>query len=122
MSDLSKKIQQSVVNSVVKPSETNTTYALVTKSDEINNMVSIKYLNKYGNRVERNNVSVRLYSRDSSDFPSENDTVEIQETDNDVIVIARAVGNYGMDVRSKMVLKQDKLHDSLYQNIGGFIM
>lgn len=121
ISDLKSNLRNSLINSVARITDRAVTIGKVTKSDDINNTVSVLYIDKYGNTRNKDNVAVRLYGNGNDWFPSVDDKVVIEESDTDISVIARSVSNYNMDVRSKMQLTQDNLSDSGGGSIGGFI-
>lgn len=100
-----------------------TTIGVVTASDESNNTCDIRYVDKTGYSRNRKDVVVRLYGNGADWFPAVNDTVVIEDTGETVVVVARHVGNYAMDVRSKRQLRQDCLSDETgCQEPGGSIM
>ena len=121
MYDLRSSLRNSLVNSVARLTDRIITIGKVTKSDEINNMVSVQYVDKHGKTRNKDNVTVRLYGNGGDWFPSRNDLVVIEESDSDIAVVGRHVGNYNMDVRSKMQLEQDNYSDSGGGATGGYI-
>lgn len=74
-------------------------------------MVDIMYLDRKGNKTNKENVVVRLYGSGTDWFPSVKDKVLIEESQNTCVVIARHIGNYNMDVRANMEIKQDVYSD-----------
>lgn len=88
-----------------------TLVAEVTNTHEENNMVDITYLDRKGNKTNKENVVVRLYGSGTDWFPSVKDKVLIEESQNTCVVIARHIGNYNMDVRANMEIKQDVYSD-----------
>lgn len=121
MYDFKAQMRNTLINSVARLTDRIVTIGKVTKSDEINNMVSVQYVDKNGKSRNKDNVSVRLYGNGGDWFPSVGDLVIIEESNDDMSVIARHVGNYNMDVRSKMLLKQDIYSDSGGGTSGGYI-
>ena len=107
MSDLKALLQSRVVNPSAHANTVITTIGVVIGSDESNNTVDIKYIDKAGKKRERSNVVVRLYGNGADWFPAVDDTVVIEDTGDTCVVVARHVGNYAMDVRSKRQLRQD---------------
>jgi hypothetical protein len=121
MYDFKAQMRNTLINSVARLTDRIVTIGKVTKSDEINNMVSVQYVDKNGKSRNKDNVPVRLYGNGGDWFPSVGDLVIIEESNDDMSVIARHVGNYNMDVRSKMLLKQDIYSDSGGGTSGGYI-
>lgn len=121
MYDLRSNLRNNLINSVARLTDRIVTVGKVTKSDEINNLVSVQYVDKHGKTRNKDNVTVRLYGNGGDWFPSEGDMVVIEESDGDMSVVARHVGNYNMDVRSRMKLEQDNFSDSGGGSTGGFI-
>lgn len=121
MYDFKAQMRNTLINSVARLTDRIVTIGKVTKSDEINNMVSVQYVDKNGKSRNKDNVTVRLYGNGGDWFPSVDDLVIIEESNDDMSVIARHVGNYNMDVRSKMLLKQDIYSDSGGGTSGGYI-
>ena len=111
MSTFKEKIQSNLVNPVARVNAGITTIGIVTESDESNNTVSIKYVDKSGKKRNRDNVVVRLYGNGADWFPAINDAVVVEDTGDTCVVVARHVGNYAMDVRSKRQLRQDVFSD-----------
>lgn len=112
MSSLKNKINQNIVNPLIKNNyENSTLVAEVTATHEENNTVDISYINRKGNKTNKENVMVRLYGSGTDWFPSVKDKVLIEESQNICVVIARHIGNYNMDVRSNMEIKQDIYSD-----------
>lgn len=121
--NLKQILQHNVVNSATHINNSITTVGIITGSDESNNTCSILYIDKNGNNQNRENVVVRLYGNGADWFPAIGDTVVIEDTGDTVVVVARHVGNYSMDVRSRRQLRQDILSDTGgCQLVGGFIM
>ena len=112
MFDFKSGLRNSVINSVARLTDRIVTIGKVTKSDEINNLVSVRYVDKNGKTRNRDNVTVRLYGNGGDWFPSVDDYVVIEESNSDFSVVARHVGNYNMDVRSRMKLASDVYSDS----------
>ena len=108
---LKDQIQSNVVNPTIHGMNMINTIGVVQDSDESNNTCTVQYIDKNGNKRNRENVIVRLYGAGTDWFPSKGETVIVEETEDTCVVIARHVGNYDMDVRSKMELKQDKYSD-----------
>ena len=112
MSSLKNKINQNIINPLIKNNyENSTLVAEVTATHEENNTVDISYINRKGNKTNKENVMVRLYGSGTDWFPSAKDKVLIEESQNICVVIARHIGNYNMDVRSNMEIKQDVYSD-----------
>lgn len=120
---LKQLLQDRVVNPATHINNSITTIGIVTESDESNNTCSVLYTDKTGNKRNRDNVVVRLYGNGADWFPAIGDTVVIEDTGDTVVVVARHVGNYSMDVRSRRQLRQDILSDTGgCQTPGGSIM
>ncbi|WP_312339235.1 hypothetical protein [Anaerospora hongkongensis] len=119
------KLKQIIQDRIVSPADhirgSITTIGQVMKSDEINNMCSIKYVDKDGNKRNKDNVTVRLYGNGGDWFPAMDDFVVIEDTGSTVAIVARHVDNYNMDVRSKLRLTKDIHSDSFGGAIGGQI-
>ncbi len=123
MAALKDKLQSEIVNPAARVNVGITTIGVVTDSDESNNTVSIKYIDKGGRKRNRDNVVVRLYGNGADWFPAVNDAVVVEDTGDTCVVVARHVGNYAMDVRSKRQLRQDVFSDGGgCQPPGGCIM
>ena len=121
MSKLKQIIQDRIVNPADHSRGGITTIGQVTKSDEINNMCSIKYIDKDGFKRNKDNVTVRLYGSGGDWFPGIDDYVVVEDNGDTVVVVARHVGNYNMDVRSKLKLTKDIYSDSSGGAVGGQI-
>lgn len=111
-----------VVQPVARDNETFTTVAKVTASDELNNVCNIRYVDKSGIKRNKDNVAVRLYDTGSGYFPKVGEFVEVQLERDICVIIARHVGNYNSDVRSKMRLRKDVYSDNPGKQPGGFVM
>jgi hypothetical protein len=122
MSGLKGILQSRVSNAAQHINNSITTVGVVTDSDEMNNTCSVRYVDKDGQKRNRDNVVVRLYGSGTDYFPAKDDTVVIEETGDTCVVIARHVGNYAMDVRSKMKLVKDIFSDSGGSEPGGSII
>lgn len=119
---LKSKMQHDIVNTATRHSQVLTTIGYVESSDDANNTCTLFYKDKSGKNKRRENVVVRLYGSGTDWFPTEGDQVVVQDTGDTCTVIARHVGNYNMDVRSKMSLRQDVYSDeSGAQPTGGSI-
>jgi len=117
------RFQERVVAPATRINNRITTIGVVTSTNESNNTCGILYTDKNGKKRNMNNVVIRLYGNGADWFPSVNDTVVIEDTGDTVVVVARHVGNYAMDVRSKRQLRQDVYSDcSSGQPAGGLIM
>lgn len=101
-----------VVQPNARDNESFTTVAIVTDSDEVNNVCSIQYVDRGGHKRNRDNVVVRLYDTGSGYFPKVGESVEVQLDRDTCVVIARHIGNYNTDVRAKMMLEQDVYSDN----------
>ena len=121
MSQLKKLLQERVVNPAGHARGGITTLGQVTKSDEINNMCSINYIDKDGFKRNKDNVTVRLYGNGGDWFPQIDDHVVVEDNGDIVAIVARHVGNYNMDVRSKLRLTKDIHSDSAGGAVGGQI-
>lgn len=122
MAGLKEIMQRTIVNPAAHANTSITTIGVVTDSDESNNTVSVRYVDKIGKKRNRDNVVVRLYGNGADWFPAVDDTVVIEDTGDTCVVVARHVGNYSMDVRSRRQLRQDVYSDdSGCQNPGGTI-
>ena len=53
-------LQNNIVNAAVRPNQEMTMMAVVTSSDDSNNICSVRYIDKNGNKKTRDNVTVRL--------------------------------------------------------------
>jgi hypothetical protein len=121
--ELKNLLQERVVNPATHINNIITTIGIITDSDESNNTCSILYIDKSGSKRNRDNVVVRLYGNGADWFPAVGDTVVIEDTGDTVVVVARHVGNYSMDVRSRRQLRQDILSDAGgCQMVGGCIV
>lgn len=119
---LKSTIIDKIVNPISHSKATATTVAKVTKSDEINNSCSINYIDKDGFMRNKDNVSIRIYGNGSDWFPVIDDYVIIEDNEDFIIVSARYIGNFNVDVRSKMKLQKDIYEDSCGGgSIGGVI-
>lgn len=104
---LKQKLQQNVINPASHATQRITTIAVVTGTNEAKNTVNIEYINFDGKKCNKKDVVVRLYGSGTDWFPSKDDMVVIEESADTCVVVARHIGNYNMDVRSKMELRQD---------------
>ena len=121
--DLKQTIQNRIIAPTTHINNSITTVGIVTGSDESNNTCNVLYTDKNGNSQNRDNVVIRLYGNGADWFPVIGDIVVIEDTGDTVVVVARHVGNYAMDVRSRRQLRQDVLSDETgCQEPGGFIM
>ena len=60
MYDFKAQMRNTLINSVARLTDRIVTIGKVTKSDEINNMVSVQYVDKNGKSLNKDNVPVRL--------------------------------------------------------------
>lgn len=118
---IKEKLISNIVQPVARDSGSVTTVAKVISSDEINNTCNITYMDRNGIKRNKENVVVRIYDNGSGYFPAIGDLVELQLERDICVIIARHVGNYNMDVRSKMQLRQDIYSDSSGSAVGGSI-
>lgn len=109
---LKSLIQDRIVNPASRINVTTKTLGIVLNSDDSNNTCKVKYVNKNGESCNKDNVTVRLYGKGTDWFPAKNDIVVIEDSGDTIVVVARYVGNYAMDVRSKRKLKKDIMSDS----------
>lgn len=121
MSNLKQLLQDRVMNPADHSRGSITTVGQVTKADEINNMCSMKYIDKDGFKRNKDNVTVRLYGNGGDWFPAVDDYVVVEDGGDTCVIVARHVGNYNMDVRSKLRLTQDIHSDSYGGSVGGQI-
>lgn len=112
MATLRSALLNNIVQPIARDNESYTTVAKVLDSDEVNNVCSILYVDKGGRKRNKDNVVVRLYDTGSGYFPKTGEYVEVQLDRDTCVVVARHVGNYNMDVRSKMMLAQDIYSDN----------
>ena len=123
MNPIRSYLRDRVINPISQTNESIDTVGIVTGSDESNNTCDIRYVDKSGKKRNRSNVVVRLYGSGTDWFPSEGDAVIIQDSGDTCVIVARHIGNYNMEVRSKMELSQDIYSDnSGCQEPGGYIM
>lgn len=116
-------IQDRIANSAARIQSSSISLAKVTAIDESNNTCDIIYDSKAGLPTERRHVPVRLYGKGIDWFPKVDEQVLVEDNGIAVSVIARHVGNYSMDIRSKRQLRQDIFSDdSGCQAVGGYIM
>lgn len=112
MSSISQRMLDKIIQPAIKGNETITTIAKVTASDDLNNRCSIEYVDRDGNKKAKDNVAVRLYDNGAGYFPAVGEQVTLQLERDICVIVARHIGNYQMDVRSKMELKQDVFTDT----------
>ena len=116
-------IQNNIISPTMNSASQNLVTGLVLGSDSANNVCSIRYTNKTGNICNKENVPIRLYGNGTDWFPTTGEMVLVEDNGSTCTVIARYVGNYSMDVRSKLQLRQDvQSDDSGCQMPGGVIM
>lgn len=121
MSSFINKIQNKT-NPAVHNRRDFATIALVTATDEINNVCSIEFIDKDGYKSNKDNVSVKISTPNLiSWFPTVNEYVNIS-IENDIIsVVSKAEGNYATDIRAKLQLKKDIYSSSFGGTLGGNI-
>jgi hypothetical protein len=122
MSELMKKIKDSA-NPAVHNRRDFVTIALVTDTDEINNVCSIEYIDKDGYKSNKNNVPVKiLYPGLIAWFPKKGDRVNISVVNEDDVTITSLEENgYGSNIRAKTQLKKDVFSSSFGGTMGGMI-
>lgn len=110
---LRQQIRDKIIAPITYENEALATIAYVLRSDDKNNCCDIRYIDKQGKIITRNNVIVRLTGSGMDWFPVKGDYVTIEISRDTCVIIARSISNYNMDVRSKMELKQDIYSDSM---------
>ena len=110
---LKQQLLDRVVTPITQENETFVTPAFVVSADDKNNCCDIQYIDKHGKLRTKENVTVRLTGSGMEWFPTAGDYVNVEIGREICVIVARAIANYNMDVRSKMELKQDIYSDSL---------
>ena len=121
MSKLKQMLQDRVVGPANHSRGGVTTVAQVDKSDDINNICSIHYIDKDGFKRNKDNVPVRIYGSGGDWFPAVNDFVVVEDNGDTVVITARHVSNFNTDVRSKLKLTKDVHSDQCGGSTGGMI-
>ena len=122
MSTIKKLIQERIVNPVNHNRGVGSAIAEIMAADEKNNLCSIRYFNKDGIVMTKDNIPVQIYSQGFVDwFPQKGDFVKIEEAGDHVLITAKFIGNYHTDIRARNKLTKDVCADSSDSTLGGFI-
>lgn len=122
MSTIKKLIQERIVNPVSHNRGVGAAIAEILAADEKNNLCSIRYFNKDGIVMTKDNIPVQIYSQGFVDwFPQKGDFVKIEETGDHVLITAKFIGNYHTDIRARNKLTKDIHSDGSDSTLGGFI-
>lgn len=107
------KIQDQIVNPADHIRGKLTTIAVVTKSDERNNVCSIEFIDKDGYRSNKDSIAVKIYSPGIIGwFPIEGDFVVIEEFNGKITITGKHDGGYSASIRSKSQIKKDIFSDN----------
>ena len=97
--------------------ESHQTYALVTKSDDMNNVCSIQFVDG-GFLRNRDNVPVKIYGNGMDWFPSKGDWVVVAYNRNIYEIVSRG-DSFSQDIRPDMRFGQDRLSEGIGGTPGG---
>lgn len=121
---LKKLLKNDIVNpAIVNRGEILHKFAVVTKTDEANNLCSIRYVDKDGVVSNKDNVPVRIYNPGIQDwFPEVNEVVTIEEIDGIPIITGVPEEAYAVNSLGETILANDILSDNLStETEGGYI-
>ncbi len=112
MGQLAEPLKQGTVGEAVRASNDRiSTIAVVTKTDEDNNLCSIRYVNKDGSVAEIKRAAVDL--RNTDWFPEVKEPVLVEVTGKkNALIISKYTENYNDDIRSNQKLSNDVSADS----------
>lgn len=99
--------------------EVHQVLAKVTRSDDINNVCDIQFIDE-GKLCTKKNVSVRIYGNGMDWFPVENEIVVAQVGRQICEIISRYVSNFGADMLPTMKFTQDIHTDQLGGPVGSY--
>jgi|CZCB01.1.fsa_nt_gi hypothetical protein len=122
---LKRLVQENVVNPAAwARGEIYHKIAEVTKTDESNNVCSIKYVDKDAFVSNKDNVPLRIYSPTMQDwFPEVGDIVAIEEVDGQPVITGVPEDSYNVNVKSKNELQEDITSDVMScDSEGGYIL
>lgn len=123
MSELKRKIQETIVDPAAHTRRSFSMVALVLESNERNNLCTIEFIDKDGYKSNKNNVPVRLYNSCIIDwFPKTGEYVNVEETDGAITILSKYEGGYGSSVRVNTKLKKDILPTSFVDTMAGYIL
>lgn len=121
MNEIQKKVKEKLIEPATNSRSLSNLYAIVRSSNEKANLCNIRYKNKDGKSINKNNVSVLITDTSIiSWFPQVNEKVLVQEKNNDVYIIGPAYFNYE-EIRKSMELKNDIFSNSFVDTMGGFL-
>jgi len=93
------------------------TFAVVTKSDSMNNVCSIQFVDG-GHIRNRDNVPVKIYGSGMDWFPEKGETVEILYSST-ICEITGRFANFIRDLKPDTLVEQDRLSDGIGGAPGG---
>jgi hypothetical protein len=121
--DFKTRIQEQIVNPADRIRGKFSTVAMVTNSDERNNVCSIQFIDKDGYRSNKDSVPVKIYSPGIIGwFPVEGDFVTIEESNGRITITGKHEGGYAASIRSKSELKKDIFSDNGGGAFAGLIL
>ncbi len=108
---VSKVSQNNIVNNALSSS-----YGIVLKSDEKENICDITYINRSGKMVHRSNVEVKMWTKKDDWFPKPGELVITQESnDNSPVIIGQLIRDYIRDVKPERTYEKDVQAGRKYQ-------
>lgn len=114
-----RRIIDHLVQSRTHDIEIHQVLAKVTRSDDLNNVCDIQYVDE-GKLCKRKNIAVRIYGNGMDWFPVENEIVVVQIGRQTCEIISRYVSNFGADMLPSMKLTQDIYSDQVGGPVGSF--
>jgi hypothetical protein len=112
MGVISEALRDGVVGGSIRATNNKqTTVAVVTKTDEDNNLCSIKYIDTNGSAAEITKAAVDLRNKDW--FPEVKEAVLVEVSGkNNALILSKYTEDYNKDIRSKRKLSNDVSADS----------
>jgi hypothetical protein len=121
MSEFIKKIEQ-LGNPAAHNRRKFSIEALITKSDERNNLCSIRFRDKDGYLSNKDNVPVRIYNTNIIDwFPVKDEWVLIEQYGEDIVIVAKHQAGYNASTRPQTQIKEDIIAGSFASTVSGYI-
>lgn len=122
MNDVRQKIMQTMIEPAADHRSSSTFTGTIIDVNEKTNLCTVKYTRSDGKTINKQNVPVMLTNKGIVDwFPEKNDSVTIQEKNNNTIYILGPSSSSYDTIRNSISLVNDVFSDSFMDTLGGFL-
>ena len=106
---VSRTAKKELANNAVSSS-----YGLVLKSTEKENVCDIIYINSAKKMLRRANVEVEMRNKNDNWFPKPGDLIKTSESnDNNPTIVGQLVRDYARDIKPNRILEKDVLPNNI---------